>query len=123
MDSKLETAQEAAVGFARRMQPGDLMEVIEFDQQVSILQGFTNDVAALEKAIRQATVNGSTSLYNAIYISLKDLKKARAASADRNPPRGDRRALGRRRHLEPGRPTTRCSIWPSARRRRSTPSA
>ena len=59
------------------------MEVIEFDQQVSILQGFTNDVAALEKAIRQATVNGSTSLYNAIYISLKDLKKARAANADR----------------------------------------
>ena len=83
MDNKLETAQEAAVGFARRMQPGDLMEVIEFDQQVSILQGFTNDVAALEKAIRQATVNGSTSLYNAIYISLKDLKKARAANADR----------------------------------------
>jgi Ca-activated chloride channel family protein len=83
MDSRLETAQEAAIGFARRMRPGDLMEVIEFDQQVSILQGFTNDVAALEKAIRQATVNGSTSLYNAIYISLKDLKKARAAYGDR----------------------------------------
>ena len=82
MESKLETAQEAAIGFARRLRPRDLMEVIEFDQQVSILQGFTRDVAALEKAIRQATVNGSTSLYNAIYISLKDLKKARAAYAD-----------------------------------------
>jgi Ca-activated chloride channel family protein len=81
MESKLETAQEAAIGFARHLRPKDLMEVIEFDQQVSILQGFTNDVAALEKAIRQATVNGSTSLYNAIYISLKDLKKARAANA------------------------------------------
>jgi Ca-activated chloride channel family protein len=53
--------------------------VIDFDGQVSILQAFTNDVAALERAIRQATVNGSTSLYNAIYISLKDLKKARMA--------------------------------------------
>ena len=77
MESKLETAQEAAIGFARRMRPGDLMEVIDFDSQVSILQGFTGDVAALERAIRQATVNGSTSLYNAIYVSLKDLKKAR----------------------------------------------
>ena len=77
MESKLETAQEAAIGFARRMRPGDLMEVIDFDSQVSILQGFTSDVAALERAIRQATVNGSTSLYNAIYVSLKDLKKAR----------------------------------------------
>jgi Ca-activated chloride channel family protein len=82
MDSKLETAQEAAIGFARRMRPRDQMEVIEFNQQVAILQPFTNDVAALEKAIRQATVNGSTSLYNAIYISLKDLKKARGANTD-----------------------------------------
>ena len=80
MESKLETAQEAAIGFARRMRSGDLMEVIDFDSQVSILQGFTNDVAALERAIRQATVNGSTSLYNAIYVSLKDLKKARVSS-------------------------------------------
>jgi Ca-activated chloride channel homolog len=82
MDNRLETAQEAAIGFARRMRPGDLMEVIEFDQQVSILQPFTSDVAALERAIRQATVNGSTSLYNAIYISLKELKKARTANAE-----------------------------------------
>jgi Ca-activated chloride channel family protein len=78
MENKLETAQEAAIGFARRIRPADLMEVIEFDGQVSILQAFTSDVAALERAIRLATVNGSTSLYNAIYISLKDLKKARA---------------------------------------------
>ena len=103
MESKLETAQEAAIGFARRMRPGDLMEVIDFDGQVTILQAFTSDVAALERAIRQATVNGSTSLYNAIYISLKDLKKARTAPRHRDPARGDRRAVRRRRHLEPGR--------------------
>ena len=78
MEGKLETAQEAAIGFARRIRPADVMEVIDFDSQVTILQGFTNDVPALERAIRQATINGSTSLYNAIYISLKDLKKARA---------------------------------------------
>jgi Ca-activated chloride channel family protein len=77
MESRIETAQEAAIGFAHRMRPHDLMEVIAFDAQVSILQAFTSDVGALEKAIRQATVNGSTSLYNALYISLKDLKKAR----------------------------------------------
>ena len=81
MESKLETAQEAAIGFARRMRPGDQMEVIDFDGQVSILQSFTSDVAALERAIRQATVNGSTSLYNAIYVSLKDLKKARTSAS------------------------------------------
>ena len=82
MEGKLETAQEAAIGFARRIRPRDLMEVIDFDAQVTILQAFTNDVPALERAIRQASVNGSTSLYNAIYISLKDLKKARSGDPE-----------------------------------------
>jgi Ca-activated chloride channel family protein len=78
MENRLETAQEAAVGFVRRMRPGDVMEVVDFDSQVTVLQPFTSDVAALERAIRQATVNGSTSLYNAIYIALKNLQKVRA---------------------------------------------
>jgi len=78
--SKLETAQEAAIGFVRRMRPGDVTEVVDFDSQVNILQSFTGDVAALERAIKQAMVNGSTALYNAIYISLKNLQKMRAKS-------------------------------------------
>ena len=81
MESKLETAQEAAIGFVRRMRRGDMMEVVDFDSQVTVLQPFTSDVAALERAIRQAMVNGSTSLYNAIYIALKSLQKARAKNA------------------------------------------
>jgi Ca-activated chloride channel family protein len=79
MESKLETAQEAAIGLARRLRAGDVMEVIDFDSQVNILQPFTGDVPALERAIRQASINGSTSLYNAIYISLRSLQKARAS--------------------------------------------
>ena len=82
MEEKLATAQEAAVGFARRMHKEDAIEVIDFDSQVRVAQAFTNDVAALEKAIRSTTVNGSTSLYNAIYIALRNLKKERATSAE-----------------------------------------
>jgi Ca-activated chloride channel family protein len=82
MDRRLETAQEAAIGFARRMRPEDTMTVIDFDSQVRVLQTFTNDVTALEKAIRNTSVNGSTALYNAIYISLKELKKVKASSAE-----------------------------------------
>jgi Ca-activated chloride channel homolog len=82
MNERLETAQEAAVGFARRLRTEDVIEVIDFDSQVRILQPFTNDVAALEKAIRSTDVSGSTSLYNAIYISLKELKKVKARSAE-----------------------------------------
>ena len=82
MDERLATAQEAAVGFAKRLKPKDAMEVIDFNSQPHILQTFTSDQGALEKAIRSTTANGSTALYNAVYISLKELKKVKAASAD-----------------------------------------
>jgi Ca-activated chloride channel family protein len=82
MEERLPTAQEAAVGFAKRLRPVDAMEVVAFNSQVDIVQPMTNEVAALERAIRSTTVNGSTSLYNAIYVSLKGLKKARAQSAE-----------------------------------------
>ena len=78
MDERMGIAQEAAIGFARQLHKDDQAEVIDFDSQVRILQAFTNDSAALEKAIRQTTPNGSTSLYNALYIALKDLKKIKA---------------------------------------------
>jgi len=82
MEDKIGTAQEAAIGFVRRLKKNDAIEVIEFNSQVRIPQPFTNDVNALERAIRATTVNGSTSLYNAIYVSLKQLKDERARSAE-----------------------------------------
>jgi Ca-activated chloride channel family protein len=78
MDERMGIAQEAAIGFARQLHKDDQAEVIDFDSQVRILQGFTGDSAALEKAIRQTAAQGSTSLYNALYIALKDLKKVKA---------------------------------------------
>ena len=82
MEGNLATAQGAAVGFARRLRKTDTMEVIQFDSQVNIVQEFTNDIAALERAIQSTTPRGSTSLYNALYVSLRNLKRTRAKSAD-----------------------------------------
>ena len=82
MESKLSTAQEAAIGFVKRMRPDDTATVIEFNSVVTVGQEFTSQVALLERAIRRTTVNGSTSLYNAIYISLKGLKSERARTTE-----------------------------------------
>jgi Ca-activated chloride channel homolog len=82
MEEKLATAQEAAIGFVRRMKKDDVIEVVEFNSQVRVPQPFTHDVNALERAIRQTSVNGSTSLYNAIYVSLRALKDERAKNAE-----------------------------------------
>jgi Ca-activated chloride channel family protein len=81
MEDKLRLAQEAAVGFVRRLKAEDMAQIIDFDNRVSILQQFTSERPALETAIRQTVPNGSTSLHNAIYISLKELKKVRATSS------------------------------------------
>ena len=82
MDERMATAQEGAIGFARRLRSEDLAEIIDFDSRVDILQGFTNDVELLEHAIRQTSAGGSTSLFNALYISLKELKKAPLGTND-----------------------------------------
>lgn len=82
MESRLETAQEAAIGFARTLRSHDLAEIVDFDSRATILQTFTNEAAQLEQAIRKTAAGGSTSMYNAIYIALKNLKRIVATSAD-----------------------------------------
>jgi Ca-activated chloride channel homolog len=82
MDTKLPTAQEAAIGFVKRLRPQDLAEVIDFDSRVTIGAPFTDIAADLEQAIRKTSAGGSTSLYNAIYIALKDLKKLVARNVE-----------------------------------------
>jgi Ca-activated chloride channel family protein len=82
MENKLPTAQEAAIGFAKRLRAQDLAEVIDFDSRAVVLQEFTSNAQQLEQAIRKTSAGGSTSLYNAIYIALKDLKKVVARNAD-----------------------------------------
>jgi Ca-activated chloride channel family protein len=75
MEDRMATAQDAAIGFVRKLRPTDLGEILGFDSRVVVLQKFTNNPTELEGAIRKTVAGGSTSLYNALYISLKDLKK------------------------------------------------
>lgn len=82
MEHKLAVAQEAAIGFAQRLNPTDAAQIIDFDSRHEILQTFTADRTLLERAIRRTQVGGSTSLYNAIYVALSELKRVRAATPD-----------------------------------------
>jgi len=82
MEDKLETLQLAAINFVKRLKSNDLAQVIDFDSRVSIRQPFTSNQGELEGAIRQAVSGGSTSLHNAIYISLKELGKIKAQNEE-----------------------------------------
>ena len=74
--------QTAATNFVQRLKPNDIAQVIDFDSRVEIRQGFTGNQAELDAAISQLAAGGSTSLHNAIYIALKELRKVRAVNEE-----------------------------------------
>ena len=78
MDDKMRTTQEAASAFVRSLRPQDQAQVIDFDSRVNVLAPFTSSKPDLEKAIASTVAGGSTSLYTAIYIALRELKKTEA---------------------------------------------
>lgn len=82
MELKISVVQEAASGFVRRLSPRDAAQIIDFDSQAKILQTFTGDHDALERAVRHTQAGGSTSLYNAIYTAISELKRSRATTAE-----------------------------------------
>lgn len=78
MEDKLPLLQAAATNFVHKMKPEDIAQVIDFDSRVEIRQGFTSNQKELESAVMQTVAGGSTSLHNAIYISLKEMRKLQA---------------------------------------------
>jgi Ca-activated chloride channel homolog len=82
MEDKLAVAQEAAVGFARRLGSRDVAQVIDFNSETRIRQPFTGEVRALEKSIREIRPGGSTSLYTAMYVAIHELMRTNPRSQD-----------------------------------------
>ena len=75
MVDQLPVAQEAAIGFVRHLRAQDVAQIVDFDSRVKIMQSFTNQAPALERAIRATQPGGATALYNAVYVSLKQLAR------------------------------------------------
>lgn len=77
MDEKMSFAQQAAVNFVSRMKEDDITQVVEFGSKANVLQAFTEDKEKLVRAIKMTQAGGTTSLYNALYIALKNLSRRR----------------------------------------------
>ena len=82
MEQHIGTLQTAATNFVRKLKPNDIAQVVDFDSRVEIRQGFTGNQADLQTAIEQTNAGGSTSLHNAIYIALKELRKVKAVNEE-----------------------------------------
>ena len=82
MDEEMELSKQAAMDFIARLRPGDVAEVVSFDSRVEVLQPITSDRTLLEAAIQRMRAGGSTALYNAIYIALRQQDKVKPATSD-----------------------------------------
>jgi Ca-activated chloride channel family protein len=83
MDEKLPVAQEAGARFVGTLRPGDLGQVVQFNDHSSVLQDFTAVHTDLEAAIRSTRAAGPTVLYNALYVAMKQLRRQGGADAPR----------------------------------------
>ena len=83
MESRLDTAQEAAIGFAQDAAPAGSCGSHRLRQpRHHPADRSRTTLRQLEQAIRKTSAGGSTSMYNAIYIALKDLKKVVATTVE-----------------------------------------
>jgi Ca-activated chloride channel family protein len=74
MNERLATAQEAAARFIASLSPNDVGEVVQFGDHVETLQDFTSDPHALIAAARRTRAGGGTCLYDALYVTLRQLR-------------------------------------------------
>ena len=82
--SMLETlplARTAATGLLRTLRPEDRASLVEFRNTVRVAEPLTDDIARVVEALDAVTASGGTSLYNALYITLKDFQRQAGADA------------------------------------------
>jgi Ca-activated chloride channel family protein len=82
MDEQMPLSKQAAKNFVAQLGSGDVAQVVGFDSKVEVLQPLTSDRTLLRTAIDRMRAGGATSLYNALYIVLRESAKSKPATAD-----------------------------------------
>jgi VWFA-related protein len=74
--------QEAAIGFASTLRSGDRITVVDVKDSVKVLHPLDAAVQGADTAIRGTVARGGTALYNALYMTLKELVKQRRENGE-----------------------------------------
>ena len=82
MTDKMQTMQDAAVGFASTLRSGDRVSIVDIKDSVKVLHALDDDVQGADAAIRRTTARGGTALYNGLYTALKDMVKQRRQNGE-----------------------------------------
>ena len=74
MRDKRDKVNQAVLNLIRASNPQDEIFVVNFSQNYYLDQDFTSDTGLLERALHQASTQGSTALYDAVVASAVHLK-------------------------------------------------
>lgn len=75
--SKLETARQAVAQFLKTMNAQDEAFLIEFNDKAEMAVPLTRDTARIVDKLAAAQSGGTTALFDALYLGLKEMKEAR----------------------------------------------
>jgi VWFA-related protein len=75
MERKISTAVRAVERFIRMIHEDDDIFLLTFSNRPDLRQDFTDDREKLAAALRRVTVGGGTSLYDALDLSLRKIKR------------------------------------------------
>jgi len=76
MERKLDFAKDAAAKFLEKGTPDDEYFLVEFSSRAKVAEGFTSDIRRLRDRLSLTPAQGSTALYDAVYLGLSKLKGA-----------------------------------------------
>ena len=76
MRTKMRKAAEAAAEFFKTANPGDEFFLIRFGESAKLAVPFTQDFGAVQREIERTLPAGETSLLDAIYLGITEMKKA-----------------------------------------------
>jgi len=82
MSDKIATVQQAAIGFASTLREQDRLIVVDIKDATQILSALGDDHEAAKRAILSTVPRGGTALYNGLYLTLKEMSKARRSNGD-----------------------------------------
>ena len=77
MKDNIHTARNSVVRFLEAGNPDDEFFLVTFNQKTTLVQSFTHQSSAIRNEISFSNPGGRTALYDAVYLGLDQIKKAK----------------------------------------------
>ena len=77
MKDKLSVARDAAVTYLKSRGAGDEFFLMEFSDRAQVIEDFTTEIGRLQNHMMFTSANGSTALFDAVYLALEKVKHGR----------------------------------------------